>query len=531
MTQPSILRRIRAILFAIFAVALSHNLFFVVLPIRLSEGGFDTGDIGLAMSMFAVGAVMAGLFGSRAVLRAGHVRAFATMVATLSIVSIVHSYSNDIWLTGLLRIVAGFCFVASFITLESWLNVLSDQSNRGKVFSIYQICFAVGFGVAPFLFSFSSVQDPRLFGLLSIFLCISLIIMAMSRLPQPELPARGSAMALGKLWRYSPSGTLSCVCAGLISSASVSLLSLYAYERGISGIWLSLALGSFQMGGLLSQYPTGWLADRYDKRSVAAGLMVIGVVSNALIVMENFVAMPTSVLIFLFLVSGGSGVALFPLAVTQVFDHIESKEAMPATSTMQILLGAGGIAGPIIAGFLMNAYGALWLYYYLIAVHAFVMIFLLTRKLFVRTQTLEASSPFKVTVQPTSMGASELDPRINYSLAKIDNPELKLLLVALAQQPRDPRALIDTALQSSMLTASDVAINMVLALPKQAGELVGLLIDLYPTERLSVALSLHDLWILRKERINAMILKALEQGASSTERAELAKMMADLEKV
>jgi len=522
--QTNILLRIQPILFSIFAVAVSHNLFFVMLPIRLKEGGFASSDIGMAMSMFAVGAIMAGIFGSRAVLRAGHIRAFSSMAAMLAIVSVCHSYFLNIWITGGLRMVAGFCFVTSFITLESWLNVLSDKRNRGTVFSTYQICFAIGFGSAPFLFSLSSEHDPRLFGLIGVFLCISLIIMSMSRLPLPELPSRPRAMSPKRLWDYSPSGTLSCFCAGLISAASVSLISLYAYDHGITGIWLSLVLGSYQLGGLLTQYPVGWLADRYDKRSVAAGLMVLGVVSNLLIVAENFVAMPIEMLVVLFLVSGGSGVALFPLAVTQVFDHIDTKEAISATSTMQILLGCGGVLGPIIAGFLMTQFDSVWLYYYLVAVHLLVGIFLIVRKLYVRTETLESHSKYQISMQ-TSVGTSVLDPQLNYNLAEIGDPELKLLLVALGQYPKDPGILISTALEGSSLKPQDVAIHMVLALPKGSGELIKRLVQLFPDDRLAIAYSLRDLFVLRKERINAMLLEALVDGADDLERTEIDSMM------
>ena len=479
--NTNILTRVRPILITVFAVAISINLFFVMLPIRLKDAGFVATDIGLAMSMFAVGAIMAGLFGTKVVIRAGHIRAFCAMAASLAIVAVTHSYTNDIWITGGLRIIAGFCFVTNFITLESWLNVLSDKRNRGKIFGIYQICFAAGFGAAPFLFSLSNEQDPRLFGLIGVFLCIALIIMSMSRLPLPELPERSSAMSLKKLWSYSPSATASCFCAGLINATSVSLISLYAYDHGVSGIWLSLILGSYQMGGLLTQIPTGWLADRYDKRLVTSGLMLMGIISNLLIVAEYFYPMPIQVLVVIFLISGGSGVALFPLAVTQIFDHIDLKDALPATSTMQIIVGCGGVIGPIVAGFLMTEFSSIWLYYFLISVHAFVIIFLLVRKIFVRTQTLQEAGPYQINMQAT--GSSDLDLRISSKIIDIADPELKLLLVALAQQPRDPAILIKTALEGSSLQASDLAINMVLALPKQSGDLIKLLVENDPQQR------------------------------------------------
>jgi MFS family permease len=521
--NTNILTRVRPILITVFAVAISINLFFVMLPIRLKDGGFSATDIGMAMSMFAVGAILAGLFGTRVVIRSGHIRAFCTMAAALAIVAVTHSYTTNIWVTGGLRMIAGFCFVTNFITLESWLNVLSDKSNRGKVFGIYQICFATGFGAAPFLFSLSNEQDPRLFGLIGVFLCIALIIMSMSRLPLPEMPKRSNAMSLKQLWNYSPSATMSCFCAGLINATSVSLISLYAYDHGVSGIWLSLILGSYQMGGLLTQIPTGWLADRYDKRLVTSGLMMMGIVSNLLIVAEYFYPMPIQVLVVIFLISGGSGVALFPLAVTQIFDHIDLKDAMPATSTMQIILGVGGVIGPIVAGFLMTQFSSIWLYYFLIAIHLFVIIFLLVRKLFVRTETLQEAGPYQISMQST--GSAELDLRLDANNFDLADPEIKLLLVALAQQPKDPAILIKTAMEASALQAQDIAINMVLALPKQSGELIKLLVAEDPEQRLPITYSLHDLFILRKERINSMIQEALLEGATKEEATKINEMI------
>ncbi|MBR9885583.1 MAG: MFS transporter [Oceanospirillales bacterium] len=523
--QQTLLHRISPILLAISAYAVSLNLFFVLLPIRLSEQGVTTADIGLAMSMYPAGAILAGLFGSRAVQRVGHIRAFASMAATLAIIAVGHSYVDSVWFTGLLRLLAGFCFVTGFITLESWLNVLTDSSNRGQVFSFYQICIAIGFGSAPFLLNLSVDSDPRLFGLIGLFLSLSLIIMAMSRIPVPEVPDRARPMSPKQLWNYSPSGTLSSFCAGLISAASVSLISLYAYERGFTGIWLALILGSYQLGGLLTQYPTGWLADRFDKRTVAAGLMVLGVVSNLLIVLDYFHAIPVPLLVVVFLVSGGSGVALFPLAVTQVFDHIDLKEAMPATSTLQILLGIGGVLGPVIAGFLMSQFEIIWLYYYLIAVHAAVVVFLMVRRFFIRTERLSASGPYQVTTQASSLGASAFDPRLDYSLAEINDPALKLLLVALRQHPSDPSELIHTALDSAALAPADVATQMVLALPKQSGELMKHLVKLYPEQRLEIARSLHELFALHKERINSLLEEGLLYGADDDEARAIREMV------
>lgn len=516
----SIFYRVSPILFSIIGMALSLNLFFLVLPLQMKQAGLNSSQVGLAMGMFAIGSVAAGLFGAKIVNRVGHIRAFASMAATLSIVAVIHSFWDSFWVIAALRMVAGFCFISSFIILESWLNVISDSSNRGKLFSIYQIFFALGFGAAPFLMSITGTADLRLFSMVSALLAVALIIMAMSRMPQPELPGRARAMALTKLWRYSPSGTFSCVIAGSISSASMSLIALYAYARGFSGPVLSLILGSYLMGGLLTQFPTGWFADRFDKRSVGAVLMLVGMVSNAVIIYDYYNALPLELVVLFFLLSGGAGAAIFPLAVTQIFDHIDPKEALPATGTMQALLAAGGITGPIIAGALMTAFEEVWLYFYVIVLHMILMAFLLARKLFMRTERLEPAQPYQMTTNPAS-----IPPLEEYIAAEISEPALKLLIEALKQTPKNPQKLIKTALDSAHLQAHDVALQMVLKLPKHAGELMQHLVALYPDKRLEVTRALTDFFDLHKARINYAIAEGLKTGATHAEIIEIERLI------
>ncbi|GGO81717.1 MFS transporter [Marinobacterium nitratireducens] len=377
--SSSILFRVRPILFSVLMLGAGHNLFFVLLPVRLKQSGVDESMIGFAMSLFAVGNILAGLWASRIVIRVGHVRAFVTTSATLSSIAIAHSYLDDVWVTALLRLLAGFCLYASLIILESWLSVLCDRRTRGRIFGLSQICFSLGFGTAPLFLNVAGGYDVRIFGIVSVLLSFALVAMSMTRLPAPEIPASACVMSLRRLWACSPEGMITGFCAGLVGAASISLVSLYAFEKGLVGIWLAIVLGSYQLGVLVTQLPSGWLADRFDKGAVAIGLMLLGMLGNALIVLDAYYSLPQIALVALFILSGGAGAALFPLAVTQVFDRIGAGEALPATATLKVLLGVGGILGPLIAGFLMHRYGVVALYCFIVAVHAAALLLLLVR--------------------------------------------------------------------------------------------------------------------------------------------------------
>jgi MFS family permease len=477
------------------------------------------------MSFFAFGAMFAGLIGAKIIARIGHIRAFALMAALLVIITVLHSFYDSLWLTAFLRGVAGYAMVVNFIALESWLNVITDRTNRGKVFSIYQICIAIGGVSAPFVLSGFVLNDPRIFGLMALFLSVSIIMLSATKLPIPEISEKTSAMPFRELWAFSPSGTLSSFCAGLITSVSISLITLYTSERELTGLARTMILSSVLLGGLLTQYPTGWFADRLDKRSVAATLMGIGMIFNCLIILDSNWPLPQPLLVISFLISGGTAAALFPLSVTQVFDHIDPKDALRATGTLQIILGLGGFMGPIIAGSLMDAFNTMSLFYYIAAVHFFVMTFLLVRRVFIRQERLTPTFPYQISTQQTRMCRTGLDPRTQYNVADVGDPELKLLLLALAQHPSDPGILIKTALNSARLHPIDIAVHLVMALPKQSDQLIAELVRLYPQARMEIAQSLKDLILLRKHRINALVKEGLSEGATPAEKAEISTLI------
>ena len=49
---------------------------------------------------------------------------------------------------------------------------------------------------------------------------------------------------------------------------------VYGMEVGLVADQIALFLAAYVLGGALAQLPVGWLADRFDRRSVLIGLSV-----------------------------------------------------------------------------------------------------------------------------------------------------------------------------------------------------------------------------------------------------------------
>src|SRR3546814_4035452 len=83
-----------------------------LLPVRANIEAFSATDIGILGSAYFFGFAGGCLFGPRLIRRAGHIRAFAALVAVASCVVLVHSLFLDPILWGVLRAMTGFCFAA-----------------------------------------------------------------------------------------------------------------------------------------------------------------------------------------------------------------------------------------------------------------------------------------------------------------------------------------------------------------------------------------------------------------------------------
>ena len=92
--------------------------------------------------------------------RAGHIRAFAAMASVASTMPILHALLVNPWAWGLLRLVTGICLVGLYMVIESWLNALAPNAERGKIFAAYMAITLGALAFGQFLILGGDVLGP-----------------------------------------------------------------------------------------------------------------------------------------------------------------------------------------------------------------------------------------------------------------------------------------------------------------------------------------------------------------------------------
>jgi len=390
-------------------LVLGNSLLGILLPVRMGIERVPEFQSGLVMSAFYLGFVIGSARIQMLIRRAGHIRAFAALAAIFTAAVMIYALVFDVWVWGLLRIVSGFCMAGLYAIIESWLNVKSSNENRGQVLSIYVVTvYTASFG-GQFLVNIGSVQGTELFSVVGLALVLSLVPVVLTRVAGPEID-KIKAMSLMALYRASPLGVVVTCGAGLISGAFYALGAIYANELGLSVFHVSLFMGAPIFGGLALQYPIGRLSDRYDRRTVLLGVVagtLISSVALMLIAMKSGPFPGTLAAVFVF---GGCLAAIYPIAVSQVYDYIERAAMVAASGGLLLIWSIGAMTGPLIASAGMGWFGPKAFFIYLASISLILVAF--TRYRMVRrvARPAEQQTGF-VAMQTTSAIAGALDPR------------------------------------------------------------------------------------------------------------------------
>lgn len=331
------------------------GLLFSVLGLRSGLADFSGVVTGLIMSAYFAGFVLGTFICPVVIRRVGHIRAFAAMASIASTMPILHALWIDPWFWGLLRLLTGMCLVGLYIVIESWLNVLAPNHQRGKVFAIYMsVCF-VALALGQWLILVGDRLGFFSFAMVSVLFSFALLPITLIRVAEPK-PVDTPRMGLRELYEISPLGVAGALCSGLLNGAFYGMGATYAQGVGFTTAGVATFMAVTILSGAIFQWPVGNFSDRHDRRLV---MLWICIGSTALAGIGFLLSRASeNSLIALGALYGGLVFTLYGLNVAYVNDLIDSSILLEVTSGLLLVHGVGSAIGPTLAGALMDAFGA-----------------------------------------------------------------------------------------------------------------------------------------------------------------------------
>lgn len=388
----AVMRSSWALLLGMFLLMLGNGMQGTLLGVRGAIEGFDPGVLSYVISAYFVGFLGGSWLAPAMIRRVGHVRVFAAMGSMISAAFVLYAAAPDLVAWGLLRLVVGFCFSCVYVVAESWLNDAADNRNRGKALSLYVIVQMVGIVAAQALMNLGDPAGYGLFVLISVLVSVSFapILLTVSPAPVHDM---ARPMTLRQLFRTSPLGFVGAAAIGAAFAALFGMASVYGTETGLSLAQIATFVSAFYVGGMLFQFPIGWLSDRMDRRVliVAVTALCCAACFVAIFTEDNFALM-----VAMAVVIGGMINPLYSLMIAHTNDFLAPEDMAAAASGLVFVGGVGAIAGPVVVGQMMQHLGPWSFYLYILAIMGGVSLYGLYRMTRRPTASTDETSPHAV---------------------------------------------------------------------------------------------------------------------------------------
>jgi len=385
-----------ALLFGMFLLMLGNGLQGTLLGVRGSIEGMSPQTMSLVMTGYFVGFLFGSQLTPNMIRRVGHVRVFAALGSLVSACLILYAAWTNPYFWFLLRIIVGFCFSGIYVVAESWLNDSSSNETRGQTLSAYLIVQMMGIVLAQAVLNFADPSGYMLFIIISVVVSLSFAPILLSVSPAPQFQT-SKRMTLSQLWSISPLGVVGQFFLGAIFAALFGMASVYGTERGLTVKDISLFVAAIYFGGMILQYPIGWVSDRMDRRVLIFIVCSIGTFfSFAANLSDNFIWL----LIVAFIIGGVSN-PLYSLYIAYTNDYLEHDDMASASGGLIFLTGIGAIFGPSIVGWLLDAYGAASYFWFIGTVMAIMGSYALYRMTQTSSTAVEDTSTY-APITPTS---------------------------------------------------------------------------------------------------------------------------------
>jgi MFS family permease len=325
----------------------------VVLPLWLTRHGLNAAQLGIFASSVWFGmlvglAIAPGLnvrFGYRAVIVAG------LLVSMLGFAAIAATGWPD-WLAA--AVLIGLGMGLRWIGLEPWLYHIAPNDARGRLVGFHETMIGIAPIVAPMLAKWGGIAGNMTLFTGMAFTGSALLPLAFTRptpAAQTEPPAGNNAGSLQR--RILALGIAVGVIAGISEAAFSGLFPIFGLGRSLGTDQIATLLAVFGLGGLLLQYPVGWVADH---RGLRFAILICAASTAILAIIAALPIGFTGLAITIFAL-GGTITAYLTLSIIAATKAGDGDLSINVRKVSMVYT-ASSIFGPLIAGTAIKTLGS-----------------------------------------------------------------------------------------------------------------------------------------------------------------------------
>jgi len=334
-----------------FGTGISFGLGFPLTSLTFENWGQPAWMIGVAAAAPPFAILLSLPIAPFVIARLGSVAAIllGCLIGGLGFIALGLFQSPWAWIA--IRVLMSAGFAVPWLAGETWINVIARDESRGRVIAIYAIVFFTGYAVGPVLLQMLGLTWPWPFIVAAAVTALSALPIVLGRRLAPPMAHDDGSANVASAMRRSPVAMVAAFIGGFTEITILSLIPNVALAAGWSENLALAMLTVTTMGGILLQYPIGWLSDLVSRFAmmIAAVIFFIGLA----LALPFALGDPFTGLVTAFLI-GGVILAFYALGLAIIGERLTGNELTAANAGFIIMYQLGGLIGPLFAGIAMT---------------------------------------------------------------------------------------------------------------------------------------------------------------------------------
>ena len=269
----------------------------------------------------------------------------------------------------IIRFLIGFAGALAWNAFDTWMLSMADDSNRGKIVTIYNTVFVIGFAIGPMVISLTGIEGWLPFMVIAGLSFLAIIPLTTIKIDDPKLPEKKSLPVFAAIIA-APTIFGAAILCGLDDVMFVSFFPIFMIKSNFSQDLALQYVTITLVGGVICQPIVGVLLDKVNKRllmNLAVLITFICPVIFALFI-NNFYVMAISCFMW-----GGAASGIFAISLTMLGERYSASQVAGATAILVMVFEVGSLTGPLIGGKVMDIVGPMGFIY---TITSFTFIFL-----------------------------------------------------------------------------------------------------------------------------------------------------------
>lgn len=269
----------------------------------------------------------------------------------------------------IIRFLIGFAGALAWNAFDTWMLSMADDSNRGKIVTIYNTVFVIGFAIGPMVISLTGIEGWLPFVVIAALSFLAIIPLITIKIDDPKLPEKKSLPVFAAIIA-APTIFGAAILCGLDDVMFVSFFPIFMIKSNFSQDLALQYVTITLVGGVICQPIIGVLLDKVNKRllmNIAVLVTFICPIIFALFI-NNFYIMAISCFLW-----GGAASGIFAISLTMLGERYSASQVAGATAILVMVFEVGSLTGPLIGGRVMDIVGPMGFIY---TITSFTFIFL-----------------------------------------------------------------------------------------------------------------------------------------------------------